>query len=168
MCATIAAFVAVASGYGAKPSRVHRAELALAKSEVGSSEAEHAYRELKMALRKQQEQMKRMNMQQGAAKLAAKSKKITSLDEEEAAADKAPAEDAAAAQEAPAEDAAPEEASDEAPVEDDEAATDTSGYSSPPCPCPWRLRPPLQAVSLSRVAYQHRVSPRDSTDNASG
>ena len=129
MCATIAAFVAVASGYGAKPSRVHRAELALAKSEVGSSEAEHAYRELKMALRKQQEQMKRTNMQQGAAKLAAKSRKITALDE----ADEAPAEDAATAQEAPAEDAAPEEASDEAPVEEDEAATDTSGYSSPPC-----------------------------------
>jgi len=136
VCATVAAFVAVASGYGAKPSRVHRAELALAKSEVGSSEAEHAYKELKMALHKQQEQMKRMNMQQGA-KLAAKSKKITTLDEEEAAAEDAPAEDAAAAKE---EDAAPEEVSDEAPVEDDEAATDTSGASSVPDPAAARTK----------------------------
>ena len=48
--AAIAAFVAVAGGYGAKPSRVQRAELALTKAEVGSHEAENAYRQLKAAL----------------------------------------------------------------------------------------------------------------------
>ena len=115
--AAIAAFVAVAGGYGAKPSRVQRAELALSKAQVGSHEAENAYRQLKAALHEQEAQMKKLNTMKGA-KLAAKmpvAKKLSKLDEE------APAEDAA-----PEEDAAP---SEDAPVEEDEAATDSGERS---------------------------------------
>lgn len=66
-CATIAAFVAVAAGYGAKRSRVQRSELALSRADVGSGQAEIAYRELKAALNKQKSKMHMMH-----AKLATK------------------------------------------------------------------------------------------------
>ena len=123
VCATIAAFVAVAAGYGAKPSRVQRAELALAKAETGSSEAELAYRQLKAALHKQQEQMKRLDEKEHVKthKLAVQQPHhLSKLDEEEA-------EDADAASDDAADDSASDDGSgDAAPVEDDEAATASS------------------------------------------
>ena len=127
MCATIAAFVAVAAGYGAKPSRVERAELALAKSETGSSEAALAYRQLKAALHKQQEQMKRLNKAELAKthKLAVQeAHHLSKLDEEEAedAEDADDSADDAATDDAASDDAAAEDA----PVEDDEASTESN------------------------------------------
>ena len=117
MCATIAALLAIVAGYGAKPTRVQRAEMALKNAEVGSKEAENAYKQLKAALARQQEDMKKLNKHSvSVAKLAletkkpAVAKKLSKLDEEEAADDAAPAEDG-----------------DAAPVEDDEAATEDSG-----------------------------------------
>lgn len=123
VCATIAAFVAVAAGYGAKPSRVERAELALAKSETGSSEAALAYRQLKAALHKQQEQMKLLNKAELAKthKLAVQeAHHLSKLDEEEAE-DADDSADDAATDDAASDDAA----DDDAPVEDDEAATES-------------------------------------------
>jgi hypothetical protein len=123
VCATIAAFVAVAAGYGAKPSRVERAELALAKSETGSSEAALAYRQLKAALHKQQEQMKLLNKAELAKthKLAVQeAHHLSKLDEEEAE-DADDSADDAATDDAASDDAA----ADDAPVEDDEAATES-------------------------------------------
>jgi hypothetical protein len=68
VCATVAAFCAVAAGYGAKPSRAQRAELALSKAEVGSNEAEAAYKELKRAMRVQEEEENKMHLHQALRK----------------------------------------------------------------------------------------------------
>merc|ERR1719352_1557405 len=84
MCAAVAALVAVVAGYGAKHSRVQRAELALANAEVGSSQAAVAYRELKAALARQKMEMRKLTKGQ-SLKLAKPA--ITKLDDEEAPAE---------------------------------------------------------------------------------
>jgi hypothetical protein len=129
-CATIAAFVAVAAGYGAKPTRVQRAELALSRAQVGSSEAENAYRQLKAALHDQELQMKKLDtsetMSGGMAKHAAQkhkeARRITKLQDQAPGAPVAPVTEL---QDDGASDAAPAAAADapaDAPVEDAEAA----------------------------------------------
>jgi hypothetical protein len=94
--------------------------MALKNAEVGSKEAENAYKQLKAALAKQQEDMKKLNEHSfSVAKLALETKKpavaqkkMSKLDEE-AAADAAPAADG-----------------DAAPIEDGEASTEDSGVQS--------------------------------------
>jgi hypothetical protein len=125
-CAAIAAFVAVAAGYGAKPTRVQRAELALSRAEVGSGEAAEAYRQLKAALHEQEMQMKKLDisntMSGGMAKHAAQkpkqARRITKLQDQAPVAQFAPV---TKLQDDGDSDAAPAAAAD-APVEDAEAA----------------------------------------------
>ena len=125
-CATIAAFVAVAAGYGAKPTRVQRAELALSRAEVGSGEAAEAYKQLKAALHEQEMQMEKLDtsntMSGGMAKHAAQkpkqARRITKLQDKAPVAPLAPV---TKLQDDGASDAAPAAAAD-APIEDAQAA----------------------------------------------
>ena len=68
VCATVAAFCVVAAGYGAKPSRVQRAEFALSKAEDGSNEEEAAYKDLKRTIRVQEEEENKMHLHQTLCK----------------------------------------------------------------------------------------------------
>ncbi len=123
VCATIAAFCAVATGYGAKPSRVQRAELALSKTEVGSNEMEAAYKELKRAMRVQEEEENKMHLHQALRKAGEeKQAEMSSMKEAKAA----PVKIMQSKKFSKLDEEAPPADADATPVVTDEAATESS------------------------------------------
>ncbi len=123
VCATVAAFCAVAAGYGAKPSRVQRAELAISKAEVGSNEAEAAYKELKRAMRVQEEEENKMHLHQALRKAEEeKQAEMSAMKEAKAA----PVKIMQSKKFSKLDEEAPPADADATPVVTDEAATESS------------------------------------------